>query len=45
MILQALVLCAAAAVADPIAIYDEAVAARKDRDATRLLQLTGQLIE
>ena len=45
MILRLLVLCAAAALADPLAIYDQAIDARKNRDAQRFLQLTGQLIE
>jgi len=45
MILRLLVLCAAAALADPMAIYDQAIDARKDRDAQRFMQLTGQLIE
>ena len=45
MILRLLVFCAAAALADPMAIYDQAVNARKARDAQRFLQLTGQLTE
>jgi hypothetical protein len=45
MILRLLVLCAAAALADPMAIYDQAIDARKDRDAQRFMQLTGQLLE
>jgi hypothetical protein len=45
MILRLLVLGAAAALADPMAIYDQALDARKDRDAQRFVQLSGQLIE
>ncbi|HKQ15356.1 MAG TPA: hypothetical protein VJT80_18105 [Steroidobacteraceae bacterium] len=45
MILRLLVLCAAAALADPMAIYDQAIGARKDRNAQRFLQLTEQLLE
>ena len=45
MIVRLLVLGAAAALADPMAIYDQALDARKERDARRFLQLTGQLIE
>lgn len=45
MIWRLLVLCAAAALADPMALYDQASDARKDRDAQRFVQLTSQLIE
>jgi hypothetical protein len=45
MILRWLVLCAAATLAEPMALYDQAVDARKDRDAPRFVQLTSQLIE
>jgi hypothetical protein len=45
MILRLLVLCAAAALADPMAIYDQAVDARKNRDTQRFMRLTAQLVE
>ena len=45
MILRLLVFGAAAALADPMAIYDQALDARQARDAQRFLQLTGQLTE
>jgi hypothetical protein len=45
MIMRWLVLCAAATLAEPMALYDQAVDARKDRDAPRFVQLTSQLIE
>src|SRR4051794_34303867 len=45
MIVQVLVLCAAGVLADPIVIYDQAIDARKNRDAQRFLQLTRQLVE
>ena len=45
MIARLLVFGAAAALADPMAIYDQALDARKERDAQRFLQLTGQLLE
>lgn len=44
MILRLLVLGAAAALADPMAIYDQALEARKDRDAPRFMELAGQLV-
>jgi hypothetical protein len=45
MILRLLVLCAAAALADPMALYDQAMDARNSRDAGRFTQLTKQLLE
>lgn len=45
MIVQLLVLGAAAALADPMALYDQALDARKQSDAQRYLQLTDQLID
>lgn len=45
MILRLLAFYAAAALADPMAIYDQALEARKARDAQRFLQLTGQLTQ
>lgn len=45
MILRLLVLGAAAAVADPMSLYDQALEARKDRDAPRFMELAGQLVE
>jgi hypothetical protein len=45
MIMRWLVLCAAATLAEPMALYDQAVDARKDRDVPRFVQLTSQLIE
>ena len=45
MILRLLTFSAAAALADPMAIYDQALEARKARDAQRFLQLTGQLTQ
>jgi len=45
MLLQLLVLGAATVLADPMAIYDQALDARKNRDAQRFTELTWQLIE
>jgi len=45
MILPLLVVSAAAALADPMAIYDQALDARKARDAQRFVQATSQLLE
>lgn len=45
MILRLLVLCAAASLADPLSVYDQALAARDQRDAQRFLQTTGQLVD
>ena len=45
MIVRLLILCAAATLADPMAIYDQAIDARKDRDAQRFMESTAQLIE
>lgn len=45
MILHLLVLGAATVLADPLAIYDQALDARKNRDAQRFTELTRQLIE
>jgi hypothetical protein len=45
MILRLLLLCAASALADPMAIYQQALDARKARDAQGFLQLTGQLTQ
>jgi hypothetical protein len=44
MIMHLLILGAAAAFADPMALYDQALDARKQGDAQRYLQLTDQLI-
>src|SRR5512138_1968575 len=40
-----ILLCAAATLAEPIAVYDEALDAREHRDAQRFTQLTSQLLE
>lgn len=45
MITQLLILGAAAALADPMALYDQALDARQQGDAQRFLQATGQLAE
>ncbi|HEY7638261.1 MAG TPA: hypothetical protein VH814_00950 [Steroidobacteraceae bacterium] len=45
MILRLLLLGAAASLADPMAIYDQALDARQHNDAQRFLQLTGQLAD
>ena len=45
MITQLFILGAAAALADPMALYDQALAARQQGDAERFLQATGQLAE
>jgi hypothetical protein len=45
MILRLLVLAAAAILADPMALYDQALDARQHGDAQRFLQLTGQLTD
>src|SRR5678815_192797 len=45
MIVQALILGAAASLADPMALYDQALAARQHGDAQRFLQLTQQLTD
>jgi hypothetical protein len=45
MIVQTLILGAAAALADPMALYDQALAARQHGDAQRFLQLTQQLTD
>jgi len=45
MIAQLLILGAAATLADPMALYDQALEARKQGDAQRYLQMTDQLTE
>src|ERR1044072_912553 len=45
MSLRLIVLCAAATLAEPMALYDQAVDAREHRDAHRFTQLTSQLLE
>jgi hypothetical protein len=45
MITQLFILGAAAALADPMVLYDQALAARQQGDAQRFLQATGQLAE
>ena len=45
MITQLLILGAAATLADPMTLYDQALAARQQGDAQRFLQATGQLAE
>jgi hypothetical protein len=45
MILQLLLLGAAAALADPMAVYDQALEAHQQGDAQRFLLLTGQLTD
>lgn len=45
MIMHLLVLGAAAALADPMALYDQALEARQQGDAQRFLQLTQQLTD
>jgi hypothetical protein len=45
MSLRLIVLCAAASLAEPMALYDQAVDAREHRDAQRFTQLTSQLLE
>jgi hypothetical protein len=45
MILQLLFLGAAVALADPMALYDQALDARKQGDAQRYRQLTDQLVD
>ena len=45
MILRLLILGAAAAVADPMTLYDQALDARKQGDAQHFLQLTGKLMQ
>jgi hypothetical protein len=45
MITQLFILAAAAALADPMALYDQALAARQQGDAQRFLQATEKLAE
>ena len=45
MSLPLILLCAAATLAEPIAVYDQALDAREHRDAQRFTQLTSQLLE
>jgi len=45
MIARLLILAAAAALADPMALYDQALDARKQGDAQRFLQVTDRLAE
>ena len=45
MILQLLVLGAATVLADPLALYDQALEARNRRDAPRFMDLTSQLLQ
>jgi hypothetical protein len=45
MSLRLIVLCAAATLAEPMALYDQAIDAREHRDAQRFTQLTSQLLE
>jgi hypothetical protein len=45
MIVHLLILGAAATLADPMALYEQAVEARKQGDAQRFLQVTGQLTD
>lgn len=45
MSLRLLVFCAAAALADPMDLYDQAIDAREHRDVPRFVQTTGQLVE
>lgn len=45
MILRLLILGAAASLADPLSLYDQALAAREQRDAQRFLATTAQLVD
>ncbi len=45
MTLASLLCCAAAALADPLALYQQAIAAREQRDFQRFLERTQQLAE
>lgn len=45
MSLPLILLCAAAALAEPIAVYDQAIDAREHHDAQRFTQLTSQLLD